>query len=162
MARFIVNAIAGTRSASLLIIISPSDLCSVLLDAIKKRLPTVASRLSLTDTANLQISLHLNHMDGPILDLEDLLSDVFNGTEQTVYAVINVSPSDSSDNIEFVDFADPHRTFQKLRSYRTIHRVRLLTEIPFRFASSLLKLLNRALISIPSNLWPTLYHSLPR
>ena len=91
MARYFVKVTAGVRTVSLLIILSPEQLCSALLDVVKKRLPTVAPKLSLVNTDGVQISLHLGTEDGPILDLEDLLADVLPGSDNTVYAVINVS-----------------------------------------------------------------------
>ena len=91
MARYTVKVAAGGRTASLLIVLSPSQLCSALLDTVKNRLPTLTTKLALTNVDQLHITLHLDAEDGPMLDLEDLLSDVLPDPKETVYAVINVS-----------------------------------------------------------------------
>lgn len=91
MTRYVVKVAAGERTVSLLVVLSSSQLCSALLDAVKARLPTVASKLGLTDTDNLQITLHLNEIDGPILDFEDLLCDVIHYSDEVCFAVIQVS-----------------------------------------------------------------------
>jgi hypothetical protein len=91
MARYTVNVAAGGRRASLLVVLSPSQLCSALHDSIKSRLPALATKLALTDTEHSHITLHLNTKDGPMLDLEDLLSDVLPDPNEAVYAVIDVS-----------------------------------------------------------------------
>ncbi|KAG9196252.1 hypothetical protein G6011_01373 [Alternaria panax] len=76
MARYILNVAAGGRRASLLVVLSPSQVSSVLHDSVKSRLPALATKLGLTDAKQSQIALNLNAEDGPMLDLEDLLSDV--------------------------------------------------------------------------------------
>ena len=91
MARYTVKVAAGERRASLLVVLSPSQLCSALLSSVTSRLPSVATRLGLSDVKGAQITLHLNTDDGPMLDVEDLLSDVLPNADETVYAVIDVS-----------------------------------------------------------------------
>ncbi|KAF9695209.1 hypothetical protein EKO04_006853 [Ascochyta lentis] len=90
MARYIVKVASGGQTASLLVVLSPSQLCSALVDMIKTRLPTVASKLRLTTTNELHIALHLDSEDGPMLDTEDLLSDVLPDAKGTVYAVVSL------------------------------------------------------------------------
>ncbi|KAI4936692.1 hypothetical protein J4E86_011309 [Alternaria arbusti] len=85
MARYTVTVAGGERRASLLIVLSPSQLCSALRDRVKSRLPD----LGLTAAKGAQITLHLNTEDGPMLDVEDLLSDVLPNAEETVYAVVH-------------------------------------------------------------------------
>ena len=87
MARYTVTVAAGERRASLLVVLSPSQLCSALRDRVKSRLPD----LGLTAAKGAHITLHLNTEDGPMLDVEDLLSDVLPNAEETVYAVVHVS-----------------------------------------------------------------------
>jgi hypothetical protein len=91
MARYTVNVAAGGRRASLLVVLSSSQLCSALHDSVTSRLPALATKLGLTDAKQPQITLHLERDDGPMLDLEDLLSDVLPDPKETVYAVIDVS-----------------------------------------------------------------------
>jgi hypothetical protein len=91
MARYVVKVTADDRTASLLVILSPSQLCSALIDAVKARLASIASKLNLSVSDNLTITLHLENADGPILDPEDLLSDVLPDANEVCYAVIEVS-----------------------------------------------------------------------
>ena len=91
MARYTIKVASGGQTASLLVVLSPDQLCSALVDAIRKRLPTIASKLNLATTNNLHINLHLDKEDGPMLDAEDLLSNVLPGADETVFAVIEVS-----------------------------------------------------------------------
>lgn len=98
MARYVVKVASGGQTASLLVVLSPSQLCSALLDTIRTRLPTIASKLGLAITNDLDISLHLDSEDGPLLDTEDLLSDVLPSAKGTIYAVITVSVITSPTN----------------------------------------------------------------
>jgi hypothetical protein len=91
MARYVVIVTAGDRTASLLVILSPSQLCSALVDAVKARLASITSKLNLPISDNLTITLHLENTDGPILDPEDLLSDVLPDVNEVCCAVIEVS-----------------------------------------------------------------------
>ena len=91
MARYIVKVASGGQTANLLVVLSPNQLCSALLSAIRTRLPTVASKLGLAATNNHHITLHLDTEDGPLIDTEDILSTVLPGAKETVYAVIEVS-----------------------------------------------------------------------
>jgi len=94
MARYTVTVAAGGCRASLLVVLSLSQLSSALLDSVTSRLPSLATKLGLSDAKGAQIALHLNAEDGPMLNVEDLLSDVLPNAEETVYAVIDVSPQD--------------------------------------------------------------------
>jgi hypothetical protein len=96
MARYTVNVAAGDRRASLFVVLSPSQLCSALRDTVKSRLPALSTKLGLTDAKNSQLTLHLNAADGPMLDLEDLLSDCLPDPKEVVYAVIDVSHTANS------------------------------------------------------------------
>jgi len=91
MARYTVSVAAGGRKASLLVVLSPSQLCSALHDSIRSRLPTLADALGITDIKEPRITLHLKGEDGPMLDIEDLLSDVLPNPEEIVHAIIDVS-----------------------------------------------------------------------
>jgi hypothetical protein len=96
MARYTVNVAAGDRRASLLVVLSPSQLCSALLNTVKSRLPPLSSKFGITDAKNARVTLHLNTEDGPMLDLEDLLSDCLPDPKEVVYAVIDVSHAANS------------------------------------------------------------------
>lgn len=98
MARYIVKVASGGQIASLLLVLSPSQLCSALLDTVKSRLPTVASQLGLTTLSDLHITLHLNSERGPMLDIEDLLSDILPDAQGTIYAVVENKVSDKFTN----------------------------------------------------------------
>jgi hypothetical protein len=91
MARYTVNVVARGRRASLLVVLSPSQPCSALHDSVTSRMPILTSKLHLTDAKTPQVTLHLRAEDGPMLHLQDLLSDVLPDPEEAVYAVIDVS-----------------------------------------------------------------------
>ncbi|CAN9388920.1 unnamed protein product [Alternaria sp. RS040] len=99
MARYTVNVAGGGRRASLLVVLSPYQLCSALHDRVKSRLPALATKLGLTDAKQPQITLHLERNDGPMLDLEDLLSDVLPDPKETVYAVVDIHEEQSASSI---------------------------------------------------------------
>jgi hypothetical protein len=108
MARYVVIVTAGDRTASLLVILSPSQLCSALVDAVKARLAPIASKLNLSISDNSTITLHLGNSDGPILDPEDLLSDVLPDANEVCYAVIEVSrnnPNSATDDSMSTNFS---------------------------------------------------------
>ena len=87
MARYIVQVVTPDgRTISLLIVLSPDQLCAALRDKIKSRLRDI--NLALTSPAA-DITLHLNAVDGPLLDTEDLLSDVLTNDKDVVYAAIS-------------------------------------------------------------------------
>jgi hypothetical protein len=91
MARYTVNVVAaGGRKASLLVVLSPSQLCSAMLHTVKSRLPPLSSKFGLADAKSAHITMHINAEDGPILDIEDLLSDCLLDPKEIVYAVIDV------------------------------------------------------------------------
>ena len=91
MARYVVNITAGGRATSLLVVLSPSQPCLALVDAVKARLASVASKLDFPASDSFAITLHLDNVDVPILDPEDLISDVLPDTKEACYAVIEVS-----------------------------------------------------------------------
>ncbi|KAH9872904.1 hypothetical protein J1614_005299 [Plenodomus biglobosus] len=93
MARYTVHVVAGECHVSLLIVHSPDRLCSSLIETIKLRAASLQSNLALPDAENLQVTLHLSTEDGPLIDPEDLLSDVLPGATEAVYAVIEVNVS---------------------------------------------------------------------
>jgi hypothetical protein len=104
MARYTVNVAAGERRASLLVVLSPSQLCSALQNSVTSRLPALANKLNLTDTKAVQMTLHLNTEDGPMLDVEDLLSDVLPDPNEAVYAVIEVRCQEFYMRMEDADY----------------------------------------------------------
>jgi hypothetical protein len=91
MTRYIVEVIAGDRTASLVVVLSSSQPCSALIDAVKARLASIASKLNLSVSDNLTITLHLEEHDGPILDPGDLLHEVLPYTNEICCAVIEVN-----------------------------------------------------------------------
>lgn len=85
MARYYVHI----HGLQLLVVLSSSALVSALRDKIKQRLPSLQS--SDTDIADGDVVLHLHSGDGPILDVEDVLSDaVQDPTTEEIHAVICV------------------------------------------------------------------------
>lgn len=63
-----------------------------MLDKVKSRLNSLNIGIR---SSNVEVTLHLNAQDGPILDPEDLLSDALPDTGEKVYAVIGGSPTSS-------------------------------------------------------------------
>ncbi|KAI8940672.1 hypothetical protein NX059_001942 [Plenodomus lindquistii] len=97
MARYAVTIVAGERRVSVLIVHSPDELCSALIDTVKLRVASLHHKLALPDATDLQVALHLDTEDGPLIDPEDLLSDVLpGGATETVYAVINIEMPNGS------------------------------------------------------------------
>jgi hypothetical protein len=84
MARYTVKFVAGERQGSLLILLSPSQPCSALCDAVRMR----RKDLSLD---GIEATLHLEDADGPELYPGDALSDVLPGAKETVVVVFEVS-----------------------------------------------------------------------
>jgi hypothetical protein len=80
--RYTVKFVTGERRGSLLVLLSPSQPCSALTDAVKKRVPEVTETVA---------SLHLEEADGPQLYGEDTLSNVLPGAEETAVVVFEVS-----------------------------------------------------------------------
>ncbi|KAF7673903.1 hypothetical protein GT037_007669 [Alternaria burnsii] len=119
MARYTVNVAARGRRASLLVVLSPSQLCSALHDRVKSRLPALATKLGLTDAKQPQITLHLERNDGPMLNLEELLSDVLPDPKETVYAVVDIHEEQSASSI-------PPQLATSGRSTKTLH-IRVIT-----------------------------------
>jgi hypothetical protein len=74
MARYVVKIVVGGRTASVLVVLPNTAPVLALVDKIKARLPGL--RLGVTSTTDIELTLHINEADGPILDTEDLLSDV--------------------------------------------------------------------------------------
>jgi uncharacterized protein YegL len=86
MARYAVQVVVPDgRTFRLLIILSPGEQCSALRDKVKSRIS--ALNLGLT-SADVEINLHLDASDGPLLDTEDLLSDVLPDATDKVYAIV--------------------------------------------------------------------------
>ncbi|KAF2824079.1 hypothetical protein CC86DRAFT_421855 [Ophiobolus disseminans] len=84
-ARYTVKFVAGEQRGSLLVLLSPSQLCSALVDAVKKRVPDLNARVG-----NINATLHLEEPDGPELDLEDVLSDILPGAKETVVVIFQI------------------------------------------------------------------------
>jgi hypothetical protein len=84
MARYTVKFVAGERQGSLLVLLSPSQPCSALCDAVRKR----RNDLNLD---GVEATLHLEDADGPELYPADALSDVLPGAKETVVVVFQVS-----------------------------------------------------------------------
>lgn len=72
----------------LLVLLSSSQPCSALVDAVKKHIPELNS--SNTDT---DVSIHLGEADGAELYAEDALSDVLSGAKETVVVVFKLVTS---------------------------------------------------------------------
>lgn len=81
-ARYTVKFVAGERRGSLLVMLSPTQPCARLIDAVKKRIP---------DVNDIDATLHLEEPDGPELYPEDTLSDVLPGAKEIVVVVFQVS-----------------------------------------------------------------------
>ncbi|KAF2996796.1 hypothetical protein E8E13_000636 [Curvularia kusanoi] len=98
MPRYRVRVVLGGQTASLLVVLSEDQLCSALRDTVRRRLPTIASKLGLTadNEVDVQITLHLDTVDGPVVDTEDLLSDALPDYKETVFAVIEQSRMQSA------------------------------------------------------------------
>jgi hypothetical protein len=73
--RYTVKFVSGERRSSLLVLLSPSQPCSALIDAVKKRVPEITG----TDA-----TLYLDEADGPQLYAEDTLADVLPGAKEPV------------------------------------------------------------------------------
>ena len=82
MARYPVTVALpnGQVATRLLVVLSPDQLCSAMLEKVKNRYPT-----------DLPITLHLNSADGPILDAEDSLSDTITEASDAIFAVLGAS-----------------------------------------------------------------------
>ena len=91
MPRYVVNVVADGRTTSLLIVLPPSALTLSLVEKIKARLP------SLNFPADSELTLRLDAPDGPILDVEDLLSEALpDATKEQLFAVINLAETPSA------------------------------------------------------------------
>lgn len=82
MARYPVTVALpnGQVATRLLVVLSPDQLCSAMLEKVKNRYPT-----------DLPITLHLNSADGPILDAEDSLGDTIIEASDAIFAVLGTS-----------------------------------------------------------------------
>ncbi|KAL6704640.1 hypothetical protein ACN47E_008037 [Coniothyrium glycines] len=100
MVQYVVKAVVGDRTASLLVVLDPQKPCSTLLDAVRSRLPTLMPTLGSIDTVNCQIALHLDKTDGPVLDVKDLLSNILSGANDTVFAVVQATTVTTSPHVE--------------------------------------------------------------
>lgn len=91
-----VTSVTPGRRASLLVPFSPEAIVSRFIDELWKRLARHDGAIPLTaETHN--VSLHLDHENGPAIDAEDLLSDVISDTQkEKIFAVFsrkgNVAP----------------------------------------------------------------------
>ena len=85
-ARYTVKFAAGERRGSLLVLLSPTQPCSVLIDVVKTRVPGLNA-----DVNGCDATLHLEDVDGPELCPEDALFDVLPGAKETVVVVFKVS-----------------------------------------------------------------------
>lgn len=83
-ARYTVKFVAGEHQGSLLVVLSPSQPCSALCDAVRKR------RKDLT-LDGVEATIHLEEAAGPELYAEDALSDVLPGAKEAVVVVFKVS-----------------------------------------------------------------------
>jgi hypothetical protein len=84
LARYTVKFVAAERQGSLLVLLSPSQPCSALCDAVRKR----RNDLNLD---GVEATLHLEDADGPELYPADSLSDILPGAKETVVVVFQVS-----------------------------------------------------------------------
>lgn len=69
---------------------TPDQSCLDLLENNKTRLPTLELELGPINVEDFLINLHLGAEDGPIIGVEDSLSDVLPGAEKTVFAILQV------------------------------------------------------------------------
>ncbi|PZD25093.1 hypothetical protein A1F97_07973 [Pyrenophora tritici-repentis] len=90
MESYTVRVIAEGRSQRLLVVLSPSQLCSALVDSVRSQLPTLTTSLQLSDTKDYQISLHFTAEDGPRLNMEDLLSDTLPDPREVVETTLRI------------------------------------------------------------------------
>ncbi|KAA8625902.1 hypothetical protein PtrSN002B_006033 [Pyrenophora tritici-repentis] len=119
MESYTVRVIAEGRSQRLLVVLSPSQLCSALVDSVRSQLPTLTTSLQLSDTKDYQISLHFTAEDGPRLNMEDLLSDTLPDPREVVYAVVDgIAPEQVSSQLTLT-----HRS----KSSETTLRIRVVT-----------------------------------
>ncbi|KAF2114818.1 hypothetical protein BDV96DRAFT_575954 [Lophiotrema nucula] len=99
MARYVVKVVAGGRTASLLVVLSPSALVSALIDKVKDRLPGL--NLGVDTVQDGELVLHLDAADGPILDNEDLLEDALPDPKaETLFAVIGIAAQNEVANTQ--------------------------------------------------------------
>ncbi|KAI7775698.1 hypothetical protein LA080_006427 [Diaporthe eres] len=83
-----VTYVSPGRRASLLVPFSPEAIISTFIDELWRRLARHDGAIPLTaETHN--VSLHLEHENGPVIDVEDLLSDVITDTQkEKIFAVV--------------------------------------------------------------------------
>jgi hypothetical protein len=85
MARYIVRAVSPDgRTIPIVVVLSPDQLCSGLVEKIKSRLQGSDPGCDLSGSS---IALHLGSLDGPSIDSEDLLGDALE-PKDVVYTVI--------------------------------------------------------------------------
>ncbi|KAL2273825.1 hypothetical protein FJTKL_04078 [Diaporthe vaccinii] len=84
-----VTYVSPGRRASLLVPFSPEAIISTFIDELWRRLARHDGAIPLTaETHN--VSLHLEHENGPVIDVEDLLSDVITDTQkEKIFAVFS-------------------------------------------------------------------------
>lgn len=101
MARYVVKVVVGGRTASVLVVLPDTALVLALVDKIKVRLPRL--KLGVTSTTDLELTLRINEADGPILDTEDLLSDVLpDSTKEQLVAVIGSADAPSHSTVSSI------------------------------------------------------------
>jgi hypothetical protein len=91
MARYTVKFVAGERRGSLLVVLSPTQPCSALIDAVITRLSSPKGPEGLAYLSQSDATLHLEEPDGPMLYLADILSDVLPDAKETVVVVFQVN-----------------------------------------------------------------------
>ncbi|KAF2789615.1 hypothetical protein K505DRAFT_341133 [Melanomma pulvis-pyrius CBS 109.77] len=124
MARYVVNVVAAGRTTSILVILSSSAIVLSLVDKIKARLPSL--NLGITSDTNLELTLHINAPDGPILDEEDLLSDILpDSTKEQLFAVVNDPTSQGGSTVQSGP-SKSHTEAQEKASGKKL-RVRVIT-----------------------------------
>lgn len=83
------TTVSPGRRASLLVPFSPDAIISTFIDELWKRLARHDGAIPLTSETH-HVILHLEHEDGPVIDAEDLLSDVINDTQkEKIFAVFS-------------------------------------------------------------------------
>ena len=101
MVRYVVKVVVDGRTASVLVVLPDTALVLTLVDKIKARLPGL--NLGVTSTTDLDLTLHINEADSPILDTEDLLSDVLpDSTKEQLVAVIGSAEAPSHSTVSSI------------------------------------------------------------
>lgn len=84
-----VASVPPGRRPSLLVPFSPEAVIRAFIDELWKRLARHGGAIPLTPETH-NVSLHLEHEDGPAIDIEDLLSDVIlDAQREKIFAVFS-------------------------------------------------------------------------